>query len=311
MLAAMDEWANPSSPHAAGRRARAALEEARARVAAALGWTGEVIFTSGASEAIALAVTRAKVGRVEASPFEHDAVRRAIDALLPSQEHGMMLARQTVNSETGIILDPPATTSGDLWLADCAQSAGKLPLPDADLIVASGHKLGAPPGVGALLVRDLATLAATGGQERGYRGGTENLPAILSLAAALESDRGWLDEVTRLRARLDDGIRAAGGTIVGGDRLRLATIAAYRMPGLDARAQLIRLDLAGIAVSAGSACSSGTLRTSSTLAALGLDERAAGEVIRVGLGWTSTEADVDRFLGTWRTIAGEAGRRAA
>jgi cysteine desulfurase len=281
------------------------LEEARGRIAAALGWRGTVILTSGASEAIALAVRAAKVSRVEASPFEHDAVMRVVSGR-PEGVGPVMRAVQTVNSEAGMILPPP---DGDgPWLADCAQSAGKLPLPDADLCVVSGHKLGGPPGIGALLVRDLTLLEAGGGQEQGYRGGTENLPGAMGLAAALEAPRDWLDEAARLRAMLDAAVLAGGGEIVSSPplqgRKRLATIAAYRMPGVTAAAQLIRFDMAGVAVSAGSACSSGTLKTSPVLAALGLDDRTAGEVIRVSFGWTTTHDDVARFAGVWARIAG-------
>lgn len=308
----MAAWANPSSPHAEGRRARAMLEEARGRIAAALGWTGTVILTSGASEAIALAVRTAKVARVAPSPFEHDAVLRAVRGRRDG-DGPVMRAVQTVNSETGMILPPPDRDGP--WLADCAQSAGKLPLPDADMCVVSGHKLGGPPGIGALLVRDLALLEAGGGQEQGYRGGTENLPGALGLAAALEQPHDWLDGAARLRALLDAAVLDGGGDIVGpppgqgGERL--ATIAAYRMPGVTAAAQLIRFDMAGFAVSAGSACSSGTLKTSPVLAALGLDDRSAGEVIRVSFGWTTTHDDVARFAEAWSRIADAARAQAA
>jgi cysteine desulfurase len=306
----MAAWANASSPHAEGRRARAMLEEARGRIAAALGWTGTVILTSGASEAIALAVRTARVARVVPSPFEHDAVLRVVRGRRDG-DGPVMRAVQTVNSETGMILPPPA--GDDPWLADCAQSAGKLSLPDADMCVVSGHKLGGPPGIGALLVRDLALLEAGGGQEQGYRGGTENLPGALGLAAALEQPHDWLDDAARLRALLDAAVLDGGGAIVGPPHggERLATIAAYRMPGVTAAAQLIRFDMAGFAVSAGSACSSGTLKTSPVLAALGLDDRTAGEVIRVSFGWTTTHDDVARFAEAWGGIAAGAGARAA
>lgn len=321
MMAAFERWANPSSPHADGRRARSALEEARARIKAALGWTGDIIFTSGASEAIALAIGLAKADRVVAGATEHDAVLRHVpqDGRLPVDRSGHVLAGgaglagalvavQHVNSETGVIQPVEAIgrairAAGGLWLSDCAQSAGKLPLPDADLIAIGGHKLGGPIGAGALLVRELAVLRASGGQELGYRGGTENLPAILGLAAALEAPRDWLDEAAALRARLDAAILDLGGEVVAGEATRIATIASYRMRGLSARAQLIRFDAAGIAVSAGSACSSGTLRASPVLTAMGWDEAAAGEVIRVSFGWSTMGQDIDRFIDQWRQIA--------
>lgn len=321
VMAALDSWANPSSPHADGRRARAALEDARARVKAALAWKGEVIFTSGASEAIALAISRAKADRVVAGATEHDSVLRHVPAegRLPVDRlghveldgagfFGTLVAVQHVNSETGVIQPVGAIgrairEQGGLWLCDCAQSAAKLPLPDADLIAIGGHKLGGPIGAGALLVRDLTMLRPSGGQELGYRGGTENLPAIMGLAAALEAPRDWLSEVEALRARLDAAILAMGGEVVAGDAARIATIAAYRMTGVSARAQLIRFDGAGIALSAGSACSSGSLRASPVLTAMGWDEGAAGEVVRVSFGWPTLGRHVDSFVDQWRKIA--------
>jgi cysteine desulfurase len=321
MMAALSGWANPSSPHADGRRAKAALEAARARINAALGWSGDVIFTSGASEAIALAIGQAKAERVIAGATEHDSVLRHVpaEARLPVDRSGHVLAGGTdfsgtlvavqhVNSETGVIQPVEAIgrairDSGGLWLCDCAQSAGKLPLPDADFIAIGGHKIGGPIGSGALLVRDLTALNPSGGQELGYRGGTENLPAIMGLSTALEAPRDWLVEAATLRARLDAAIVGLGGEVVAGEVSRIATIASYRMPGVSARAQLIRFDAAGIAVSAGSACSSGTLRASPVLTAMGWDEAVAGEVIRVSFGWPTMGRHVDSFIDQWREIA--------
>lgn len=321
MVAALASWANPSSPHADGRAARARLEDARRRIAAALGWTGHVLFTSGASEAIAIALTQAKAGQVVTSPVEHDAVLRVTkgaerlavdgDGLVSSRHRSegwdlpsSVLAIQHVNNETGVIqpLDL-IERDGAILFADCAQSAGKLPLPDADMIAISAHKFGGPPGIGALLIRDLALIEPSGGQEQGYRAGTENLPAILAMAAALEARGDWLEAAAALRARLDAGIEAAGGAIVARDAPRLPAIASYRMPGLSARAQLIQFDLKGISVSAGSACSSGSLKTSHVLGAMGWDDVAASEVVRVSFGPQTTEADVDRFLDAWVGMA--------
>lgn len=314
-------WANPSSPHAAGRRAKTALEDARARVKRALGWPGDVIFTSGATEAIAIAMREVKADVLLAGTTEHDSVLRHVPSgnRLPVDQNGAvrlegrdmagaLVAIQHVNSETGVIqpieaLVAAARGAGGLVLCDCAQSAGKLALPDADLVAVGGHKLGGPIGSGALLVRDLTRLRATGGQELGYRAGTENLPAILGLAAALEAPRAWLDEASALRERLDQAIGELGGEVVAREAPRIPTIASYRMPGVSARAQLIRFDAAGIAVSAGSACSSGTLRTSPVLSAMGWDEAAAGEVIRVSLGWTTTGQCVEALIDQWRQIA--------
>jgi len=321
MLEGFAIWANPSSPHAAGRAARSALEEARARINASLAWGGEVVFTSGASEALALAIGSCVQPLAAVSAVEHEAVLRhagdarrlavdssglvsAADCALPG-----LVAVQQANSETGVLqpLNAIATAvheAGGFLLADCAQGVGKLVVPDADLIALSAHKFGGPIGVGALLVRDWAMLRATGGQERGYRGGTENLPGVLAMALALEAERSWLDRAVSLRDRLDEGVVAAGGEVVAGATARVPSIGAYRMPGRSARAQLIGFDAQGIAVSAGSACSSGSLRTSHVLAAMGMEPVAAGEVIRVSIGRETDAAAIDRFLAAWREMKG-------
>ena len=315
MADAMARWANPSSPHSEGRAARAALENARTRVAAALNWDGEVIFTSGASEAIAIAL---RGHDAIASAVEHDAVLAVAGATrLPVGPDGFVdrnaitgparYAVQSVNNETGVI-QPMAEiadivrANGGILFADCSQSAGKLPLPDADVMCVSAHKLGGPPGMGALLVRNLGLLTPTGGQEQGYRRGTENLPAAIGFATALDAGFAWMEKAVRLREVLDAAITASGGIVVAEASNRLATIGSYRMPGVAASSQLINFDMAGIAVSAGSACSSGTLKTSHVLGAMGWDERSASEVVRVSFNADTSESDVARFLDVWRNI---------
>lgn len=335
VAAGFADWANPSSPHSEGRAARAALEGARKRVADALDWDGELVFTSGASEAIALALSCAKAERMIVSAVEHDAVLRAggdveripVDAsgrvdggklnwMLSGAEEQALVAIQSVNSETGVTQDLDDLRGrihvGGNWLfADCSQSAGKLPLPDADLIAISAHKLGGPPGIGALLVKDFATLHALGGQERGYRPGTENLPAALGFAAALEAPSGWVSRAAELREHLDKAIEQEGGSVVAADADRIPTIASYRMPGIAANAQLIQFDMAGIAVSAGSACSSGSLKPSHVLTAMGWSESEAAEVIRVSFGPQTGRADIYRFMDVWKRLAAEGKGRAA
>ncbi len=325
-------WANPSSPHAEGRGARAMLEEARERVKAALDWDGEVLFTSGATEAIAIALQRTDFDAVLVSSVEHDAVHRVVPNgyLVPVGSDGLiahdslvgrlgalgarrpLVAIQSVNNETGVqqplgVLAGVVRAASGILFVDASQSAGKQTLPNADLIAISGHKFGGPPGVGALLVRDLRTLGASGGQERGYRPGTENLPGVLGMAAALEYPRGWIERAGELRAHLDAAIEGAGGQIVAKTSARLATVAGYRMPGVASSAQLIQFDLAGIAVSAGSACSSGSLKPSHVLAAMGWREAETNEVIRVSFGPETNRADVYRFIEAWKRIAGRAG----
>ena len=316
MVEALVHWANPSSPHNDGRKARAALEAAREAVKAALDWDGEVLFTSGASEAIGMGLSGFDA---VASAVEHDAVlnavgpeaRLAVDAggvmQLASIAKGRRYAIQHVNNETGVVqplaeLGAEIRAGGGLLFADCSQSSGKLALPDADMIAISAHKFGGPPGIGALLLRDLALLRPTGGQEKGYRRGTENLPAVAGLAAALDGGFAWLEAATLLRAKLDAAIVAAGGKVVAADSQRLATIASYRMPGVSASSQLIGFDMAGISVSAGSACSSGTLKTSHVLGAMGWGAAAAGEVVRVSFGPETNQVDINRFVATWIKI---------
>jgi cysteine desulfurase len=336
VVAAMEGWANPSSPHADGRRARAAFEQARRTIAAEFDWRHDVILTSGASEAIQIVAGRARASRRIVGATEHDAAGAAMGAealLLPVDANGLtdldaleaalakvpaLVAVQLVNNETGVIqpierIQEMVSEVGSLLLCDCAQAAGKIALPEADFIAVSAHKLGGPPGVGALLVRDLSTLEPSGGQERGYRRGTENAPAVAGMAAALES-RAFAKAMPRLatlRARLEQEVADAGGFAIAAGTARIATIGAYAMPGVGSASQLAQLDLAGISVSAGSACSSGSMKPSRVLAAMGVHEAVAGSVIRVSFGPATSEADVERFTSEWRRIASRAKAEAA
>jgi cysteine desulfurase len=327
MLDGLDRWANPSSPHSEGRAARAALENARARIGAALGWTGEIILTSGASEALGIALLRSNCDAHLISAVEHDAVTRGAETrvFLPVNHDGVvdlvklseliaaqkaarpLIAVQHVNNETGVIQSIAAIAEivsayGGLLMADASQSAGKMLLPVADIIAVSAHKFGGPPGIGALLVREFATLSPSGGQEQGYRGGTENLPAALGFAAALDAGFDWMERAGALRTALDLAITEAGGVVVAANTPRIATIASYHMPGVSSSSQLIGFDMEGIAVSAGSACSSGTLKTSHVLGAMGWGVREASEVVRVSFGPQTSFDDVTRFIDVWRAI---------
>ncbi|UUL83249.1 cysteine desulfurase family protein [Sphingomonas qomolangmaensis] len=327
-------WANPSSPHAEGRASRAAIERARGRITAAYGWAGECIFTSGASEAIAIACTRANADAVLVSATEHEAVLRAVpdserlpvladgtldraalEAALARTPDRALVAVQWGNNETGV-LQPLAEiarivhAAGGLLLADAAQMPvgwddHDLPQDHADFIAISGHKRGGPIGIGALLVRDLTTLHPSGGQERGYRGGTENMPGAVAFQAALDTPEDLI-YMADLRDHLDVLIAEAGGDpIASTAERRTPLIGAYRMPGVAAATQLIRFDLAGIAVSAGAACSSGSMRPSHVLAQMGIAAADAGEVIRVSFGRETGADDIARFVAAWREIAGE------
>src|SRR4029453_16020287 len=269
MARALDLWANPSSPHGEGRAARKTLENARQIVADVLGWRHDVIFTSGASEAVTLACRRARVLGRAYGATEHDIVPASMGesaTVLPFCNDGLvdlpaldaalsegpaLVAVQQVNNETGVIqhieeIAHRTRGAGSLLRADCAQSAGKLPLPDADFIAVSAHKFGGPPGIGALLVRDVATLEASGGQEKGYRRGTQNLPGAMGMAAALES-RAFeqaMPRLAELRRRLDEGVKAAGGTVIAEGSERIANIGAIAMPGGQSSGFLVQFDLA-------------------------------------------------------------------
>lgn len=332
MLEGFDYWANPSSPHANGRAAQSMLENARNRFKSALDWDGEVIFTSGASEAINIALKQSKSNSRYVSPTEHDVVLRLADEFvpLPVDMNGMVTATnlnhvlksaegralvviQSVNNETGVMQDLTALSKvcrdrGAILLVDCAQSAGKMPLPDADMIVIAGHKFGGPPGVGALLVKDLKLLNAIGGQEQGYRTGTENLPYIMAMTAALEAPTTWAGRANELRQHLDDAIKKEGGAVIAEKAPRIATIASYHMPGVAANTQLIRFDMAGFSISAGSACSSGTLKTSHVLEAMGVADTISKEVVRVSIGRDTSRSQIYAFVEQWKSIFNQAKR---
>ena len=320
-------WANPSSPHAEGRKARALLENARERIKTALAWDGELIFTSGASEALAIGMGRAKVARRVVSAIEHDAVFRAAPGCetLPVSDGEVdhealratlaidanaVVAIQSVNSETGTIQLPFVRNSevqairdaGALLLRDCSQSAGKASLPDADMAVVSAHKFGGPVGVGALLIRDFALLEPIGGHERGYRQGTECLPGALGMAAALEAGKteNW-PTTAEQRVDFKDALSRHGEVIQ--PATQCSYIFSVSHPLLSAQAQLIKLDALGFAVSAGSACSSGTLRKSKVLDAFGIDDQTASRAIRVSIGWSTTPEELERFVEAWSGLA--------
>lgn len=212
-----------------------------------------------------------------------------------------LVAVQQVNSETGTIQQTGKALAltqerGGFLVSDCSQAIGKLPLPTCDMALFSAHKFGGPIGIGALLVRDFKMLKASGGHERGYRRGTENLPGVLGMAAALEAGE-WATSPER---------RAAFAAKVASQRLTIGEqvdyIFALTHPTLSAQALLIRLDAMGFAVSAGSACSSGTLRKSRVLDAFGVPDDVAARTIRVSLGWSTTPEELERFARAWASL---------
>lgn len=312
-------FANPHSIHRAGRAAAAAVELARDQVAALFPPGGQVIFTSGATEALNLAIKGCGARRIAASAIEHAAVldtARAVDpdlAILPVGADGLvdpaeavppgvgLVAVMQVNNEIGTIqpvadLARAARAAGALVLCDAVQGAGRLAPPaDADLIAISAHKLYGPKGIGALWVRDgvaLAPLIHGGGQEQGRRSGTLS-PALCAgfgaaAAVALACQRSDADHV----AALWQAARAAlpGFTLNGSASQRWHGNLNLHFEGLDV-ARLMS-DLRDICFSAGSACASGSGRPSHVLRAIGLDEAAARSSIRLGFGRYSTRAEV-------------------
>jgi cysteine desulfurase len=346
MAEALAMTGNPSSVHRFGRHARGKIEAAREAVAALAGARPEgVIFTSGGTEANNLALAGSGRTRILVSAGEHDSILGAVpaaaritltgeglvepaalDARLGESTAPALVSIMLANNETGAIQPFPelarvARSHGALVHCDAVQAAGKLPLDLAalgvDLISLSAHKLGGPPGVGALVLAADIEIAASqrgGGQERGRRAGTENLPGIVGFGAAAQAARAGLGkaaELADLRDRLERGLRqlVPDIRIFAEAAPRLANTCCFAAPGLAAETQVIALDLAGIAVSAGAACSSGKVAPSQVLAAMGAGAAAAA-AIRVSLGWTSEAADIERFLEAWGALYSRGAARA-
>lgn len=313
MLAAMDVVGNPSSVHAEGRAAKALLETARTQVAEAVGASGaDVVFVSGATEAAALALS----GRgLQAAPIEHDAVHAWVDPVLPvvagrvSVDDPASSVVQLANSETGIVQDLPH----GLAVSDITQGFGRVPFSfswsGVKMVFLSAHKFGGPKGVGALIFpqgTDIASQIKGGGQEMGRRSGTENVVAIAGVGAAAMAAQadlaaGKWDRVAELRNILEKAIEdVESRTIfVGQGNNRLPNTSCFATPGWKGETQVMTMDLAGFAVSAGSACSSGKVKVSRVLRALGLDDDLAASAVRVSLGVDTTEDEVMRFVQAW------------
>jgi cysteine desulfurase len=314
MIAAMDVIGNPSSVHREGRAAKALMERARGQIAAALGAEGaDIVFTSSATEAAALACA----GRgLVCAEVEHEAVSAWCAPELAVDAEGRVAvpdparsALQIANSETGIVQELPQ----GLAVSDLTQGFGKLPIAfnwlgcDAGLV--SAHKIGGPKGIGALVLRrgvDVSAQLRGGGQEMGRRAGTENLIGIAGFAAAAEAAaqdlaNGVWQRVADIRNILDSALSAQGfKTIsVGNTVARLPNTLNIIAPGWKGETQVMAMDLAGFAVSAGSACSSGKVKSSRVLRAMGFDEAEAGQAIRISLGPDVTEDEVLRFAESW------------
>lgn len=326
MAEAMEVVGNPSSVHAEGRAAKALLERSRARIAAALGADGaDIVFTSGATEAAALALAGRKLS---CAPLEHEAVAAWCDPVLAVDPLGRVTvpdparaALQLANSETGVLQDLPE----GLAVSDLTQAFGKVPFAfnwlGCEMGLVSAHKLGGPKGIGALVLRrglDISAQMRGGGQEMGRRAGTENLIGIAGFAAAAEAAardlaNGVWDEVAEIRNILDSALSAgANNTIsVGKAAARLPNTLCLIAPGWKGETQVMAMDLGGFAISAGSACSSGKVRASKVLTAMGYDEALAGQAIRMSIGPGVGREDVLRFADAWCAAYKKALSRAA
>jgi cysteine desulfurase len=314
MVEAMSVVGNPSSVHLEGRAAKALIENARMKIAAAIGAVGaDIIFTSGATESAALAL----VGRdIACSKIEHEAVTSWCDVKLPVDRHGLVNIEepsqstlQFANSETGIIQKSVA----GLWLSDMTQAFGKVPLAfnwlGCNCAMISAHKIGGPKGVGALIVKrgtDLAAQIKGGGQEMGRRSGTENVIGIVGFGAAAEVAEkdlrsGKWEKISQFRMILENMIEEFSDVpiLIGKDSYRLPNTTCLVTPGWKGVTQVMQMDLEGIAVSAGSACSSGKVKSSDVLKAIGLEESDASCALRISLGLNTTEEDVVRFAEIW------------
>ncbi|MBS0538538.1 MAG: cysteine desulfurase [Proteobacteria bacterium] len=335
MAEALKAGGNPSSVHRAGRAARGRIDQARRQVAALVGaMPSEVIFTSAGTEANNLAITGTGCQRVLASSVEHDSVLKAApDAeRIPVDSNGVIvlgeLERMLVaspvptlvsvmfaNNETGV-LQPIAEVvglarkTGALVHCDAVQGAGKAEVElhglGVDYLSVSAHKFGGPTGVGALVVRGNAPFVTDrrgGGQEANRRAGTENVAGIAGFGAAASAARNGLD-VLALRERLETALLkiAPQAQVFGAGAKRLANTVCISMPGVRAETQVMALDLAGVCVSAGAACSSGKVTRSAVLTAMGVDPAVADTAVRISFGWNTEAEDIERLIAAWQDL---------
>ena len=335
LQAALEATGNPSSVHSAGRAVRRIIEDAREALAGLFGGRpADLVFTSGGTESDALAIHALGAGRrIIIGATEHDAVRFAAPKAptIPVDCNGLadlgalsallgdglpsLVCLMLANNETGTI-QPIAEAAaicrrhGARLHVDAVQAAGRMSVDLAALgahsLAISAHKLGGPTGAGALLlapeITSIAPLIAGGGQERGRRGGTPAVAIIAGFAAAAAAKSSA--ESARLAALRDAAARAAvacGGVEIGAGAERLTNTTSIALPGVRAEAQVIALDLDGVAVSAGAACSSGKVATSHVLAAMGLGP-LAGEAIRLSLPWNASEEDVTAFAAAYERM---------
>ena len=330
----LDRFGNPSSVHKLGREARAAVEVAREQVAAAVGANpSQVIFTSGGTEANALALGAVSADQRYCSAIEHDAVLSHIPhgRHLPVGSNGLLdlsrmedalsdgdlLSVMLANNETGAIQPVREAAeisheAGGLIHTDAVQALGKIPFSfselTVDLMSVSAHKIGGPAGVGALVVKegiDITPLMSGGGQEKKKRPGTENLLGIIGFGAAAHTldSYGYACQVAPLRALFEQAVHAVPGARVFDTAERLPNTSCVALEGAKSETQVMALDLEGIAVSAGSACSSGKVTPSHVLSAMGEPESTARGAIRVSMGWNTTREEVVQLSEAWTKMA--------
>lgn len=326
---------NPSAVHRTGRKARSLVDAARRQVAALVGsLPAEIVFTSGGTEANNMALAGCGRRRVLVSAIEHESVLRAVpdaqiipvdsegvidlsalESLLAASDDPALVSVMFANNETGV-LQPLADVvrlsnkAGALVHCDAVQGVGKVPVDlhglGIDYLSVAAHKLGGPTGVGALIVRSGAPFASNrygGGQETNRRAGTENLSGIVGFGAAAEAARGGID-VVALRDRLEVSLRAIApeARVYGAGARRLPNTTFISMPGVKAETQVMALDLGGVCVSAGAACSSGKVHRSPVLAAMGVQDAEAKTAIRISSGWNSQSDDIERLIAAWRDL---------
>jgi len=349
-LASLDLVGNPSSVHREGRAARHVIEQAREQVAALVGAAPRnVVFTSGGTEANVLAlVPTAARDRLLVSAIEHPSVLAggrfpagsvehlpvtgsgevdlaALERRVAALEGRALVSLMLANNETGVVQPVSQAASvvhaaGGTLHVDAVQAAGRIPCDinalDADLLTLSGHKIGAPKGIGALVGRaPVDPLVKGGGQERGLRGGTENVAGIAGFGAAAAAARGGLasarGRMAALRDRLEAGLKGTSPQMIifGAQSERLPNTTLFAVPGMKAETAVIAFDLAGVAVSAGAACSSGKVQPSHVLAAMGVPPQLATAAVRVSLGPGTTESEIERFIEAWINVSGSLLRR--
>lgn len=349
MLAALELRGNASSVHQEGRKARALIETARDAIAGALGTIAPtVVFTSGGSESCNQALRCVAADRIIVSAIEHPCVMEAASAselqvdVIPVDRNGVvelsalasllgkddgraLVSIMLANNETGAVqpirdVVAMAQEHNALVHCDAVQAFGKLPvnfgLLGVDLLSVSAHKLGGPQGVGALVVRDglpVSPLVAGGGQELRRRAGTENVAGVAGFAAAVGAVGRNVPGFKGLQAQLEAVLASGPGeiTVFSAAVDRLPNTVCFALTGLEADTALMAFDLDGIAVSSGSACSSGKVQPSHVLQAMGASETETRSAIRVSLGWSSTVEDVNRFSDSWQKIAARHVARAA